>query len=254
MFPRLLLNSISISIKSYKSKNIFHFRRQKKKVAYASNQNPPALKKTEFRQLLYFFPVMYQKFTNFATGTTGTIMTTLVFNLEKSLHTVLYVAERLERKDFHKVFKVLYFADRSHLAKYGRSITGDTYIKMMNGPVPSNIYDIFKSVKGDSIFSRDNAPYLKLFSVEGGYFIKPHQKANLDYLSETDVEELNASLSAYGSLSFEKLKELSHDFAWSSAPDDCPIDVINILREAGQEDDYIRYLNDIYEARQSLCN
>ena len=69
-------------------------------------------------------------------------MTTPVFNPEKSLQAVLYVANRLERKDFHKIFKVLYFADREHLTKYGRPITGDTYVAMEYGPVPSMIYDI----------------------------------------------------------------------------------------------------------------
>lgn len=55
-------------------------------------------------------------------------MATPVFNSEKSLQAVLYIANRVERKDFHKIFKVLYFADREHLIKYGRPITGDTYI------------------------------------------------------------------------------------------------------------------------------
>jgi hypothetical protein len=44
-------------------------------------------------------------------------MTTPVFNLEKSLQVVLYVANRLRRKDFHKIFKIIYFADREHLSE-----------------------------------------------------------------------------------------------------------------------------------------
>ena len=34
----------------------------------------------------------------------------------------------------HKICKILYFADREHLSKYGRSITGDVYIAMTYGP------------------------------------------------------------------------------------------------------------------------
>lgn len=34
-----------------------------------------------------------------------------------------------------------------------RSITGDVYIAMQFGPVPSKIDDIFKVVRGDSYFS-----------------------------------------------------------------------------------------------------
>jgi uncharacterized phage-associated protein len=175
-----------------------------------------------------------------------------MFNLEKSLQAVLYVAERLQRKDFHKIFKVLYFADREHLAKYGRMITGDTYIKMLNGPVPSNIYDIFKAVKG-GVFSKDASRYAQMFAVENGYFIKPVQKANPDFLSGSDVEELDNSLSKYGNLAFEEIKELSHGLAWSSAPDDCPIAVEDILREAGQKEDYISYLSEFFPAQQPFC-
>jgi len=41
----------------------------------------------------------------------------------------------VQRKDFHKIFKIIYFADRQHLADWGRPITGDTYIAMEAGPV-----------------------------------------------------------------------------------------------------------------------
>ena len=60
------------------------------------------------------------------------------FNENKTIHAVLYIAERLKRKDFHKLFKILYFSDREHLNVYGRTITGDTYIAMADGSVPSN--------------------------------------------------------------------------------------------------------------------
>jgi uncharacterized phage-associated protein len=181
-------------------------------------------------------------------------MTTPIFNTEKSLNAVLYVAERLQIKDFHKIFKILYFADRQHLAKYGRPITGDTYIKMMNGPVPSNIYDIFKIVRGDSVVLKGNNTYSKLFVMDGYYCIKPIQAANLDYLSESDIEELDSSLSKYGNLPFEKIKELSHDLAWSSARDDSPISVKDILREAGEQDDYISYICGVMNVQRAFCN
>ena len=60
------------------------------------------------------------------------------------------------------LFKILYFSDRNHLSKYGRSITGDTYIAMTDGPVPSKIYDIFKSVRGDGFFSINAKDFTKL--------------------------------------------------------------------------------------------
>jgi hypothetical protein len=66
------------------------------------------------------------------------------FNESKTLNAVLYIVNKIERKDFHKIFKILYFADRNHFADYGRPISGDNYIKMEDGPVPSNLYDILQ--------------------------------------------------------------------------------------------------------------
>jgi len=42
-------------------------------------------------------------------------MATPIFNFEKTIHAALYVAEKIKIKDFHKIFKILYFADREHL-------------------------------------------------------------------------------------------------------------------------------------------
>ena len=72
------------------------------------------------------------------------------FDKTKALNALLYVANRIQRKDFHKIFKIIYFAERQHLADWGRPITGDTYIAMEAGPVPSRIYAMLKMVRGDS--------------------------------------------------------------------------------------------------------
>jgi uncharacterized phage-associated protein len=180
-------------------------------------------------------------------------METPMFNLEKSLQAILYVAGKLQRKDFHKIFKVLYFSDREHLAKYGRAITGDTYIKMLNGPVPSKIYDIFKAVRGDCFFANNVDMFKKVFTVDEHYLVNPLQPANLDFLSETDVEELDNALSKYGNMSYEEIKSISHDIAWKEAKDDSPISIKNILKEAGQKEDYISYISEHLTAQHYFC-
>lgn len=179
-------------------------------------------------------------------------MTTPVFNLEKSLQVVLYVANRLQRKDFHKIFKIIYFADREHLSKYGRPITGDTYIAMKDGPVPSKIDDIFKAVRGDSFFSFDAVEYAKLFSVHDWFFIIPKVEANLDYLSQSDIEELDDSLNKYGSMSWDEVRKKSHDFAWYATPENKQISLDNILRESGENEAYIAYISE-HIAFQKAC-
>jgi len=169
-------------------------------------------------------------------------MTTPIFNFEKTINSALYIAERIKIKDFHRVFKILYFADREHLSKYGRPITGDTYIKMSDGPVPTKLYDIFKAIRGDSFFPAGSLN--EYFIINGWYFIKPNKKPNLKLLSKTDISELDNSISKYGELPHESLSEISHNTAWKLAEDNRGMAIENILREMGDDEEYISYITE----------
>jgi len=165
------------------------------------------------------------------------------FNEKKTLNAVLYIANKLKRKDFHKIFKILYFADRNHLSVYGRLITGDVYIAMEDGPVPSKLYDIFKSVRGDSYFN-DNGVFSKYFKVVDWNLINPIAQPNLKTLSKTDIENLDNSLALYGDMSWDEVREKSHDYAWINTVRGTPISFDNIVREVGDDDAYLDYLKE----------
>jgi uncharacterized phage-associated protein len=167
----------------------------------------------------------------------------MIFNEQKAINAVLYIAEKLKRKDFHKIFKILYFSDRDHLNTFGRTITGDTYIAMADGPVPSNLYDIFKSVRGDGYY-KDNGKFGHFFSVIDWDLVKPKTKPDLDELSQTDFRCINNSLSMYGEMSWDEIREKSHDYAWRNTIQNRTIDFENIIREAGGEEEYIEYVKE----------
>lgn len=179
-------------------------------------------------------------------------MTLQQFNLDKSLQAVLYVAYRLQRKDFHKIFKVLYFSDRNHLSKYGRSITGDTYIAMTDGPVPSNIYDIFKSMRGDGYFAGKATDFNESFKVVDWNFIEPKRDADMARLSESDIEELNKSLKEYGALTWDEVREKSHDYAWRNTVHDYPISVENMILETGDSKEYATYVSELVTTKRMM--
>jgi len=178
-------------------------------------------------------------------------MTTPVFNFEKTINAALYIAENVDSKDFHKIFKILYFADRAHLMTYGRPITGDTYIKMPDGPVPSKLFDIFKAVRGDSYFPAGDLK--EYFSVDNRYYIKPKKAPDLRYLSKTDITELDEAISKYGILSFGELKNLSHDIAWETTRNNGEIAIEDIMREAGADEEYISYISEFMILQKMCC-
>lgn len=152
------------------------------------------------------------------------------FDPDKAVEIILYVAGRVRDPGFHRVSKILYFADREHLAAYGRFICGDSYVAMKHGPVPSGAYDILKFVRGDEIAFPCSIPHAKdSFRVENGKLIVPYREANQEQLSESEKECLNAAIAKYGEMSFGKLTDISHDQAWQSADENDLIEVEQIV-------------------------
>ena len=168
---------------------------------------------------------------------------TVQFDKTKTLNALLFVVNRVQRKDFHKIFKIIYFADRQHLADWGRPITGDTYIAMEAGPVPSRLYDMLKIVRGDS-YLPDTEGLSRFFQIENWMYVKPLQDADLNELSPNEQEALSESIAKYADLSYDEIKEKSHDVAWRSTARDFAINWDNIAREAGLDEEEVACLQD----------
>ncbi|MBQ6771232.1 MAG: SocA family protein [Bacteroidales bacterium] len=173
------------------------------------------------------------------------------FDKVKALNAMLYVANRIGRKDFHKIFKILYFADRQHLADWGRPITGDTYVAMDAGPVPSRIYDMLKIVRGDS-YMNDTEGLGEFFKVEQWMYVNPLQDADLSKLSKTERDELDDAINRYGHMPYDEIKEISHDVAWQSTARDFAMKWEDIAREAGLDAEEIDYLRECNQLQTSL--
>ncbi len=172
------------------------------------------------------------------------------FDKEKVLNVILYIAEKLKRKDFHKIFKILYFSDREYLARYGMPITGDCYIAMEAGPVPSKAYDIFKIVRGDS-YMMDTENLKQYFVVSDWMYISPRKEADLKKIAPNEIAVIDECIRLYGDLSYDEIKEKSHDIAWRSTARDYPITIENIAREAGLEEEELTYIAE--NARLNNC-
>ena len=168
-----------------------------------------------------------------------------LFEYEATVNSLLYALHRLGGKaDVHKLCKILYFADQRHLSLYGRSITGDTYIAMQYGPVPSNVDDILKAVRGDSFFSGYVGDLKNRLKFENRYVIRAIDSPDMDELSGTDVECLDHAIAICKDKSFGELTELSHGLAWSNTARDRAMSIKDILREVGDEEEYVEYIDE----------
>lgn len=174
-----------------------------------------------------------------------------LFNKEVALNAVLYIIQQMDGKvDMHKIFKTLYFADRKHLSKYGRTITGDVYIAMNYGPVPSKTDDIFKAVRGDSFFNAGSLSDYICFV--NRYIVKNKKNPDMDYLSESDVECLDYAIELCKGKSFDELTMMSHGIAWEVTNRDREMSYKDILREEGDTEEYIQYISDKLELESSI--
>jgi uncharacterized phage-associated protein len=174
-----------------------------------------------------------------------------MWSQEKALNAVLVVANLIGRADFHKVFKIFYFADREHLATYGRTILGDQYVAMKDGPVPSNTYDFLKAFRGEGFASSLSAAAKERLHVDR-FVVIPKSQADEDHLSESEIACLKHSIQENKDLSFGQLSEKSHDYAWGRASMNNEMALLDIAQEANASDEMLQYIREIQEAEEAL--
>lgn len=178
-----------------------------------------------------------------------------LFKYDKAVNSILYILQKLDGKtDMHKICKILYFADQRHLSTYGRSITGDSYIAMQFGPVPSCVDDILKALRGDSFFSSSEEikPLRECIVFENRFIVRGLKEPDMDELSGTDVKCLDYAVELCKDLNFAQLTALSHGLAWTNTSKDRTISVKDILREVGDEESYVDFIADNLRLQQSF--
>lgn len=150
----------------------------------------------------------------------------------------------------HRISKILYFAERKHLARYGRSIVGDYFVAMKDGPVPSKTYDLMKAIKGESPFCSADK-FRGNFEVKG-FLVHPQTPPDMDEFSESDVECINESLQENQDLTFGQLKSKSHDWAYDRASENNRISFIAMAKAEGIDADMVSYIETVAENQQLL--
>jgi uncharacterized phage-associated protein len=129
------------------------------------------------------------------------------FNKTKAIESMLYLAQRISNADVYGICKLLYLADKTCLEKYGRFMFGESYYALQEGATPSKAYDILKDA------SKKTVRGLKVRVNQ----IIPLRDANLDYLSEADIECLDLIINADGKVPNWERRRQARDEAWREA-------------------------------------
>lgn len=149
----------------------------------------------------------------------------MLFDFKKTVQTVNFFARKSYGKNISKldVLKLIFLADRYHLRKYGRAITGDDYWAMELGPVPSvakNICDACSRIASTpsqwiETLEPSELEYVKCYLDSNDQTKKIHSKAQYDrdLFSESDIEAMEAAWKVKKNLKKgESLPEFTHHF------------------------------------------
>jgi len=137
------------------------------------------------------------------------------FNPEKLVHALVFFSTSgVKNLDTMKAAKLLYFADRLHLQKYGRPILGDDYYCMKHGPIPTLSLNIMQAAIQGSDEADDAELLVEYLEIERSskypQFIAK-KDPDMDVFSDSDVEVLQNVVAKYGGKTAWQLRELAHE-------------------------------------------
>jgi len=177
-------------------------------------------------------------------------MNTSVENIDvdKLRAVVLYIIQKMGKLDIHRLFKLMYFAEVEHLAKYGRTITTDQYTAMTYGPVPSFLYNSVKYNRNEICATESCKDLSSSFIMIDKKTIFSDSSPDLDELSNSDIKCLDNSILENKDLSMQKLTDKSHMYAWKKAKasnpnrNNNPIIISDIAKDGGASEDMINFI------------
>jgi uncharacterized phage-associated protein len=110
-----------------------------------------------------------------------------------------------------KALKLLFFADRYHIRKYGRPVSENAYFAMARGPVASEAKHVAEDAKRLGPSSRT---YARRFIRQKGNTFDYTSVAEVDLavLSKTDIEALNFAWGVFGHYSKFQLCQITHHY------------------------------------------
>lgn len=140
------------------------------------------------------------------------------YDSKKLTELVLFILGKTGGVDFYHAFKILYFAEMKHLAKWGSGIVPDEFCALKYGPVPTQLYDAVKELNHPRmILSEELSEVIQFAGEDAPNVLLPKREANLKYISKSEIEALEQSIKENESLTFGQLMRKSHDEAWEEA-------------------------------------
>lgn len=144
-------------------------------------------------------------------------------NREKAVEVIVWFCNQKKNNHINRynLLKALFYAEVEHLNHFGRPIIGDKYMAMKYGTVPSLVRDLIE--KNRLAFGSNFIRTLSAAFDVNGNLIEAKRFAKTKFFSKSDIQCMQRAYREYGSLPFDKLRDLNHEHvAWKTTWEACP--------------------------------
>jgi hypothetical protein len=168
----------------------------------------------------------------------------LEFDIRKAIAATAFLVEHQGGNlDMFLSLKMLYIADRNSLIKWGKTITGDKFISMHNGPMLSRIYDLFKGIGA----KKNQQQWNEHFSELVNHSIRLLKDADIGVLSKREMETLEDARNYINSCAPRDVADWLHKECpeWKDpGASSVPINIRVILQNYGRTADEIETMEE----------
>ncbi len=131
----------------------------------------------------------------------------------KIIQSLAYIASKQPDKtiDNIKAYKILWLADRCHLRRYGRTISGDVYYAMPKGVVPTDAKNLLECKK--TRLKTDNEYFSLYIRPSESHTFAVVREPDTKKFSQSDIEILDKVIDVCKNYTGRELSDMSHKFS-----------------------------------------
>ena len=165
------------------------------------------------------------------------------FNLEKFkqvLHYIISKAGGFDNVGKTLLFKIMYFSDFDYYELNEKSITGESYFKLLNGPAPKHFDDAVKLLKKEKKIEINDG---KFFGRKQYKFISV-KAPELNLLNGDELNVIDKAMKKLSAMNATQVSCYSHlDMPWKATKDKALIDY-----------ELVFYRNPVFSVREENAN
>lgn len=150
------------------------------------------------------------------------------FNEKKATQVAaLLLSLNCNKMNYTKLIKLLYLIDRESLKRFNKTVSGDVYCSLNNGPILSRVYDL---IKYDEVIN-EIGKYWHKFIFKDRYDVELQKAPKIDELSEREEKLIIEIDKQFKNFSYAKMIDYCHTLPEWKDPDKVGVKSLDLTVE-----------------------